>query len=174
MLSRYQPLFHGRSGEEAEEFVHMVHQRALDVGKQQDNEWIAAFVSSCFVGGALRWYASLDLDVQDDWKRLRQAILARYPREDSESASVSTIPTSAPAAPPAAMMLRQRGRIRVVCPTESATYYISRIPNAFGFVVLTDNPSEFLQVEYNPSSNERQALLIPDHGNSLWDQFKGQ
>lgn len=88
MLSRYRPLFYGRSGEEAEEFVHMVQERALDAGKQQDNEWIAAFISSCFVSNALRWYSSLDSDLQDDWKRLRLAILARFPREDPGAASI--------------------------------------------------------------------------------------
>lgn len=64
----------------------MVHERALDVGKQQDDEWI---VSSCFVGEALRWYASLGLVVQNGQTRLRQAILGRYPREDPRAASIS-------------------------------------------------------------------------------------
>ncbi|KAG9031770.1 hypothetical protein FS837_002891 [Tulasnella sp. UAMH 9824] len=175
MLSRYRPLFHGRSGEEAEEFVHIVQERALDVGKQQDNEWIAAFISSCFVGNALRWYSSLDSDVQDDWKRLRQAILTRFPREDPGAPSVSIIPTPASAGPPAPVRMGpRRGRIRVLCAPSSTIFYISKKLDASGYVVLTADPSEALHVVYNPSSRERQALHIPDHSDSVWDEFKSQ
>ncbi|KAG9027156.1 hypothetical protein FS837_004366 [Tulasnella sp. UAMH 9824] len=168
MLSRYRPLFHGRSGEEAEEFVYMVQERALDVGKQQDNEWIAAFISSCFVGDALRWYALLDSDVQDDWKRLRKAILTQYRREDPTAVSVSTIPTPAATGPPAraTVVLRQRGRIRVAPTTRSPPYYyISKKIDDSGYVILTANTSEALHVEYYPVSKERQALHIPDPNN---------
>ncbi|KAG8967566.1 hypothetical protein FRC05_001999 [Tulasnella sp. 425] len=176
MLARYRPLFHGRGGEEAEEFVHMIHERALDVGKQQDNEWIAAFVASSFVGDALRWYVSLDPGVQNDWKRLRQAILTQYPRGGAGIASFITIPTPAPAALPAPpappMVIRQRGRIRVVSAARSNPYYVSKIPDGAGFVILTENISEILQVEYNPSSRDKQTLHIPNDDNSLRNKFK--
>ncbi|KAG8944821.1 hypothetical protein FRC00_010408 [Tulasnella sp. 408] len=55
-------------------------------------------------GKALRWYESLDDDVQDSWKRLRKAILARYPPADEHSIvpSASAAPAAAAAPPPAA------------------------------------------------------------------------
>lgn len=81
MFSRYQPKFYGKSGEEAEEFVHTVRQRARDAGKQKDNDWIINFVSNCFVGDALRWHVSLDQSIQDDWKMLQVAILVQWRRE---------------------------------------------------------------------------------------------
>ncbi|KAG8921476.1 hypothetical protein FRC01_000231, partial [Tulasnella sp. 417] len=81
MFSRYQPKFYGKSGEEAEEFVHTVRQRARDAGKQRDNDWIITFVSDCFVGDALRWHVSLDPNIQDNWKMLQAAIFVQWPRE---------------------------------------------------------------------------------------------
>lgn len=79
MLGRYRPLFQGISGEEAEYFVHMVTERALDEGKYDDARWTAAFASACLVGDALRWWASLPLNVRKDWDLLQQAILLRFP-----------------------------------------------------------------------------------------------
>lgn len=81
MFSRYQPKFYGQSGEEAEQFVHLVRQRARDAGKQKDNDWIINFVLDCFVGDALRWHVSLNQSIQEDWKMLQLAILVQYPRE---------------------------------------------------------------------------------------------
>ncbi|KAG8899846.1 hypothetical protein FRC00_000817, partial [Tulasnella sp. 408] len=71
MFSRYQPTFQGKSGEEAEEFVHAIRRRARDIGKQKDSDWIATIVYDCFVGDALRWYLSLDPNVRGDWEMLQ-------------------------------------------------------------------------------------------------------
>lgn len=81
MLSRYRHLFRGRDGEEAEQFVRMVRERALDEGKLKDNDWLVTFASTCFVGDALRWHASLEPSVQTDWIKLQKALLAQYPRD---------------------------------------------------------------------------------------------
>ncbi|KAG9044240.1 hypothetical protein FS837_008575 [Tulasnella sp. UAMH 9824] len=97
MLSRYRPLFFGGSGEEAEVFIHMVRERALDEGKQSDNDWIVGFASACFVGEALRWHASLEPSVQTDWISLQQALLLQYPRNEQENLP-NLIPTPAAAA----------------------------------------------------------------------------
>ncbi|KAG8928339.1 hypothetical protein FRC01_006094 [Tulasnella sp. 417] len=80
ILSRFRPLFYGGSGEEAENFIRAVCDKAIDEGKQADNKWIAVHASSCLAGEALRWYASLDSDTQENWKKLQQAVLVRYPR----------------------------------------------------------------------------------------------
>ncbi|KAG9047180.1 hypothetical protein FS837_002872 [Tulasnella sp. UAMH 9824] len=81
MFSKYRPVFHGGSGEEAEIFIRTVCDKAIDEGKQKDYEWTALYASSCLAGEALRWYASLDLNTQEDWKKLQQAILVKYPRD---------------------------------------------------------------------------------------------
>ncbi|KAG9034507.1 hypothetical protein FS837_002190, partial [Tulasnella sp. UAMH 9824] len=91
MFYRYQPKFYGKSGEEAEEFVHAVRRRARDVGKQKDGEWITTIVYDCFVGDALRWYLSLDSRVRGDWEMLQVAILVQWPREGGFDLSLKCV-----------------------------------------------------------------------------------
>ncbi|KAG8967567.1 hypothetical protein FRC05_002000 [Tulasnella sp. 425] len=165
MLSRYRPIFYGRSGEEAEEFVRMVHDRAIDANMVRSDGWYTSFFGSSLAGDALRWYASLELEVQKDWNRLQQAVFARYPPQSSVPASLDTIPVPAPAAaaPPPATTVRRRARIRVVSEGSHNTY-VSKKFNRGGFVAHTDDPSCFLQVEYIPSFiTGTQALYIPDN-----------
>ncbi|KIO27523.1 hypothetical protein M407DRAFT_190200 [Tulasnella calospora MUT 4182] len=73
-------IFRGSNPEECETFVSTVRRRALDQGKQRDNEWMAIFASSCFAGDAFYWYEELADSVQDDWSLLRPALLTRFGR----------------------------------------------------------------------------------------------
>lgn len=73
------PIFHGIDGVEAEEWVCAVRHKALSLGRQRDNDWVADFASTCLAGDALRWYENLDEDVQGDWRKLRLAILTQWP-----------------------------------------------------------------------------------------------
>ncbi|KAG9032125.1 hypothetical protein FS837_002797 [Tulasnella sp. UAMH 9824] len=84
MLSKYRPMFHGGSGEEAEKFVRIVCDKAIDEGKQEDNKWIVTYASSCLAGEVLRWYAYLDSDTKQSWEKLQQALLTRYSRGGSD------------------------------------------------------------------------------------------
>lgn len=58
-------------------------QGGFKAGKLRDNDWIVDFASTCFSGPALRWFESLDTQVQEDWKLLREpeALLLKYPSE---------------------------------------------------------------------------------------------
>ncbi|KAG9043142.1 hypothetical protein FS837_009960 [Tulasnella sp. UAMH 9824] len=176
MFSRYQPKFYGKSGEEAEEFVHTVRQRARDAGRQKDNDWIITYVSDCFVGDALRWHVSLDQSIQDDWKMLQVAILVQWRREggmdlpaksgeSSKSHSLIAdsgitchyrMPTPAPAAPAPPKLKRSRIRIG-----NNGTSYWSKTPDSNG-LPLTSSAADALVVEYDPSVKVPQMLLIPD------------
>ncbi|KAG9046014.1 hypothetical protein FS837_005235 [Tulasnella sp. UAMH 9824] len=94
MISRFRLQFHGKSGAEAEDFVYQIRQRALHAGKLKDPQWAADFASGCFVGGALRWYMSLEPGVRNDWDSLQQAIFAQYGQgleQDSQLAYVSSL-----------------------------------------------------------------------------------
>ncbi|KAG8911392.1 hypothetical protein FRC01_005733 [Tulasnella sp. 417] len=79
---------------------------ALLQGKQQDNAWIAHYAGACFSGSALRWYERLDEDVQDDWRKLRSAMLERWPEHGmdddlgAETSFAAMVPTPPAAAPP--------------------------------------------------------------------------
>ncbi|KIO32056.1 hypothetical protein M407DRAFT_241599 [Tulasnella calospora MUT 4182] len=93
-------LFKGTGPEDCEIFVATIRRRALEQGKQRDNEWIALFASSYLIGDALYWYEGLDEDVQNDWSRLRPALLARFGRScPPPTAASSTSVISAPAPP---------------------------------------------------------------------------
>lgn len=80
MLSTYRSMFYGGSGEEAENFVRVVRDKAINEGKRKDNEWIVTYAESCLAGEALRWYAYLDSDTKNNWEKLQQALLIQYPR----------------------------------------------------------------------------------------------
>lgn len=164
MFSRYQPKFYGKSGEEAEEFVHTVRQRARDAGKQKDNDWIINFVSNCFVGDALRWHVSLDQSIQDDWKMLQVAILVQWRREGGIDLPLK-MPTPAPAAPAPPKLKRSRIRIG-----NTGTSYWSKTPDANG-LPLTSSVADALLVEYDPSVKVPQSLLIPNNQIANFDML---
>lgn len=84
LFFRYGPIFRGESGEEAENFVFSIRQRARDAGKLEDPQWIATFAAPFFAGSALRWYSSLQMKVQKDWDALQRAIFIQYPRETKD------------------------------------------------------------------------------------------
>ncbi|KAG9047848.1 hypothetical protein FS837_001383 [Tulasnella sp. UAMH 9824] len=158
MLGRYRPLFQGISGEEAEYFVHMVTERALDEGKYDDARWTAAFASACLVGDALRWWASLPQNVRKDWDLLQQAILLRFPTIPRR-----LVPTPAAAAPPPVPAWRSvvRGRILIAIDGDSTCYYISKQLGPGAFTVITSYSSLALEVEFNATRLERAILFIP-------------
>ncbi|KAG9031026.1 hypothetical protein FS837_003124 [Tulasnella sp. UAMH 9824] len=157
MFSRYQPRFYGKNGEEAEEFVYTVRQRARDAGKQKDNDWIITLVSDCFVGDALRWHVSLDRSIRGDWELLQWAILAQYPREGGFDLSLK-MPTPAPATSAPPKLRRARVHVRK---SSTSQVFLSKIPGQYG-LKLTSSVAEALVVEYDPSINDPQTLLIPD------------
>ncbi|KIO29813.1 hypothetical protein M407DRAFT_162450 [Tulasnella calospora MUT 4182] len=108
-------VFRGSSPEECETFVSTIRKRALAEKKHRDDEWIAYLASSSFVGDAFYWYEDLDKEIQDDWSRLRPALVARFgrtrpPHTPNSRIAVSqvsvppiTIPTPA-AAPPVSLV----------------------------------------------------------------------
>lgn len=164
MAQKYRPSFYGRSGEEAEKFVQLVYDRAVDAGKQKDNKWIADFVITCFKGGALRWFCSLDPDVQNDWRLLQEAIFKQYPADDV-SALQRTTPTPAAAvasAYPGKPV--KRGRVRVTQRFDFlvAPRYLSRTLTPDGNVVCTEAIGDALEVVYDPNRDGPQDVIIPD------------
>lgn len=72
-------MFNGTDGSEAERFVTAIRRRAFALGKQKETVWIADYAATCFEGPAVRWFETLDDEVQEDWKLLRRALLQRWP-----------------------------------------------------------------------------------------------
>ncbi|KIO24619.1 hypothetical protein M407DRAFT_25959 [Tulasnella calospora MUT 4182] len=137
MLSTYRPTFYGGSGEEAEKFICAVRDKAINERKRTDNEWIVMYAESCLAGEVLRWYTYLDLDTKNNWEKLQQALLTRYPRGGTGDRLPNLVPTPAAAASVApAPSATRRGRIRI-------------------------SNSNALELEWIPSSNGLQTLSIP-------------
>ncbi|KAG8967704.1 hypothetical protein FRC05_001962 [Tulasnella sp. 425] len=137
------------SGKEAEDFVQAVRKYAFDRGKQNDNQWTAQFASTCFKGGALRWYEGLPGTVQADWRFLRHALLNRYPAAAGTGGGTlnTTIPT--PAAAPPAWLSSQNVS---ATPPASAT-----VPSSVGAIA---NPSASYNAAAAPPT---QSITIPPH-----------
>ncbi|KAG8919377.1 hypothetical protein FRC01_001315, partial [Tulasnella sp. 417] len=126
-----------------DEFLRAVRKVAFGQGKHEDPEWIAGYVSTCFVGKALRWYEELDEDTQDDWKQLRKALLERfppvsedYPQPITESSSSSNPMNYKPttlATPPAESLrfesvIRLHGTVPISPPISTAAAYTLLTP----------------------------------------------
>lgn len=67
------------NGESCEDFIGSVLQIGLERGKQRDYEWMADYAASRMSGPAARWLYSLPDEVSGDWRRLRSALLQRFP-----------------------------------------------------------------------------------------------
>jgi len=152
-------LFKGIDGQECELFIHAIRKRALAEGKQRDDEWMADVAAACLIEDALRWFETLDEEVQGSWKRLRPALLSQYPKPETRRGSVrptsnsdGVIPTPA-AAPPLPAPINSsppeiRGRLKYVARGGlSPQGWIRRTPES-GVCALTESSAEALQVRY--------------------------
>lgn len=153
MLFKYRPLFYGRSAEEAQTFVRMVRNAALDNEKYNDGRWMAAFASPLFVGEAFRWHSSLGYDVRSNWGVLEQAILTRYDPDPPDSRSSDNFEPNF------------RGRIRLNSKNfvNHWSCYLSKTLNKDGSISLTSSLDDALEVEFGPTSDGAQCLFIPNN-----------
>ncbi|KAG9045540.1 hypothetical protein FS837_006141 [Tulasnella sp. UAMH 9824] len=177
--------FYGIDGEEAENFLRTVRKRALMEGKQRDNEWIADFAALCFAGDALRWYETLDDEVQLDWSKLRRAILdwlpttaprSVEPRLSTYSAApqaarasspaLAAAPTAAsPPAPPNPTIMAALGQEKTVPFFEGTFQITSMNGNTMGYLSrVMDADGTY------PRTNSRYSALRDLPGG---DQFLG-
>ncbi|KAG9024727.1 hypothetical protein FS837_005219 [Tulasnella sp. UAMH 9824] len=163
MLSKYRPMFHGGSGEEAEKFIGTIRDKAIDEGKRKDYEWILTYAESCFAGEALRWYTHLDSQTKNNWEKLQQAVLIQYPRGGREAPAINLVPTPAAAASAvSAPSATRRGRIRISNSSSSKHHYLSKLLPFDYRVESTASISEALELEWSASSSGSQTLYIPE------------
>ncbi|KAG8906555.1 hypothetical protein FRB99_006669 [Tulasnella sp. 403] len=156
--------FSGISGVQCEEFIHIVRQRALAAGKQRDNDWIIDFVTPCFIGDALRFHATLDDDVQDNWRLLQRALLQKYPAPEERVVDYRRFSPANPTIPSPASAPRQ-GLIRVHIEGSQLLYYVSRArsSNWTGCYMTTTSTTEALRVELVQSGVDLSKLKIVGH-----------
>lgn len=127
------PAFTGSDGAEAEVFIQCIRKRAFDQvrlkisglncfwdphaerlslvkGKQDDNRWIAQYAATCFIKEALRWFEDLDEEMQNDWRLLRKAMLAKWPAPGGRKSTSSTARHKSPSPCPRYVQLPLYGK----------------------------------------------------------------
>lgn len=176
--------FEGTDPKECETFITTIRRRAFDQGRHRDNEWMAGLASTCFAGDAFYWYEELDEDVKNDWSRLRSALVARFGRGSSASATtsgISSTPGSAPsaviptpaAAPPsvAPRLSVRKGHLKVLNSAGGCLGYIQKSPSKHGFYrSLVTLPNNALLVSFTVSSvSEPFEIQVSDSSQPLQD-----
>ncbi|KAG8906556.1 hypothetical protein FRB99_006670 [Tulasnella sp. 403] len=156
--------FSGIGGVQCEEFIHIVRQRALAAGKQRDNDWIIDFVTSCFIGDALRFHTTLDEEVRNNWWLLQCALLQRYPAPEERIVDYRNFAPPNPTIPSPAPSPRQ-GLIRVHIEGSQSVYYVSRARSStwIGCHMVTTTKTEALRVELVQSGIDLSKLKIVGH-----------
>ncbi|KAG9040950.1 hypothetical protein FS837_012914 [Tulasnella sp. UAMH 9824] len=76
--------FSGASNESGVSFVQSVQRIAFMQNRTEDDKWIAQYASTCFADSALEWYLTLEDKTQTSWKKLRLALVQRYPAQPSK------------------------------------------------------------------------------------------
>ncbi|KAG8923327.1 hypothetical protein FRC01_012888 [Tulasnella sp. 417] len=148
-------IFRGTSAQECEDFIRCVRRVAMTRGKEEDDRWIAHYAVSGFAGVALRWLEALDEEFQHDWRKLRKAMLQRWPDNKTEVIvegfsvplgflaawfNPQVVPSSPAAAPPPTPLVQtisslantrypvaKRGYIRVDGTPSTRTAYLDNV-----------------------------------------------
>ncbi|KAG9042382.1 hypothetical protein FS837_010949 [Tulasnella sp. UAMH 9824] len=98
MVRKLKSLFNAFENERSTKYVNFIPESRRDAhlrpviiqGKQDDNRWIAQYAATCFIKDALRWFEDLDEEVQNDWRLLRKAMLAKWPAPGGRKSMSST------------------------------------------------------------------------------------
>ncbi|KAG9029366.1 hypothetical protein FRB95_005373 [Tulasnella sp. JGI-2019a] len=70
--------FSGEQSENLRTFIQGVHKFAFAHGRQSDGVWMADYVYGCLSDDALKWFDSLDAEVQRDWSKLKPAMIEKF------------------------------------------------------------------------------------------------
>lgn len=71
-------VFQGIDQTELFEFIYAIRNKAMQQGKQRDDEWLADYAATCCFGEALHWHLGLPEDVQCSWKLLLKSLIEKY------------------------------------------------------------------------------------------------
>lgn len=141
--------FGGLPTESSSAFVRGVQRIGFQQGRGRDDGWMAEYAATCFEGDALTWYAELDDEVQESWKKLRAILLRKYPHvvgvrtpllfsapqpAIAPSVPVSVCTSSASTSPPQGPV----GRIEVLSSHTVLLGYLSFDPTS-GIDITTDS-----------------------------------
>lgn len=157
--------FTGSPDQSGADFAQAIQRFAFQNHIDRDDEWVARYVATCFTGNALLWYSDLDEDTQNSWRRLRAALLRRYPPEPvvgigpweliPPASSRSPSYGSSPMGSPSNVM---RGYIEVVEDTGIVLGVVSI--GMLEHIAIRSQPSEALQVTFERSPTARDRIRL--------------
>ncbi|KAG8910407.1 hypothetical protein FRC01_006348 [Tulasnella sp. 417] len=148
--------FSGAPNESAALFVQSVQRIAFAQNRMKDDEWIAEYASTCFAEAALAWFLSLEDEVQTSWKKLRFALVQRYPVPTPQPAP-SIVPATPKASSPG---IPDIGHIEVLRPEFGDFFgYLSR--DSTGRFVVDPSQEKALKLKavlHTNSKNQNEKI----------------
>lgn len=158
-------IFCGMKGESCEGFIRALRKAAFEVGRIHDDDWIAAFASTCLDGPALRFYEDLSPEVQGDWRLLRQALLTKYPLSERFNdnagarfcSSCTFFPAPGAAPPP---LQSRRGRIKVIGENSADLGYIGNGNTSISSSLGAGAPEDDASILSYTSSGKLHEMVV--------------
>ncbi|KAG9043391.1 hypothetical protein FS837_009669 [Tulasnella sp. UAMH 9824] len=148
--------FRGDSWEECSAFIQGVRNAAWEEGKIRDQAWMADFASIHLSAKALAWYARLPRDVQEDWSKLQEALVAQWSTSDDQAG-----PQNVPATPSAQSPRDEEnlgwsdsGILKAIMEGSDSTYYVWR-PTEDGDFSLTEDASHAARFRFHSGSSSK-------------------
>ncbi|KAG8915758.1 hypothetical protein FRC00_000040 [Tulasnella sp. 408] len=146
--------FRGDSWEECSEFIQGVRNAAWKEGKIRDLAWMADFASINLSAKALAWYSRLPRDVQEDWSKLQEALVAQWSTSDDQDGP-QNVPASAAAHSPRGrekMGWSDSGILKAIMEGSDSTYYVRRRTEDEDFG-LTEDASQAVRFRFDYGSS---------------------
>lgn len=156
--------FGGSPGESSGDFIQAIQRVSFQQGHVRDDHWIADYVSTCFNGDALHWYSELDSETQESWRKLRTALLRRFPAITPSPVS-PTQPLNTPAprnrgshSPRSA--IAKSGLIEVVAESTTSLGYLGLDPTTHVGIITGKAQAIVVNLPAQPSSEPFQLSLV--------------
>ncbi|KIO19582.1 hypothetical protein M407DRAFT_30774 [Tulasnella calospora MUT 4182] len=160
--------FRGDSWEECSIFIQGVRTAAWKEGKIQDQAWMAGFASIHFSAKALAWYSRLSRDIQEDWSKLQEALVAQW-FPSSDHAGLQNVPAAPAAWSPRGkekMKWSDYGILKATMEGTDTTYYVWR-NGGDGDFSLTEDSAQAVRIRFDSGSSSKLLEYVV----GLWAWF---
>ncbi|KAG8979327.1 hypothetical protein FRB90_008093, partial [Tulasnella sp. 427] len=158
--------FSGTAEQSGADFAQSIQRFAFQNHTDKDDEWVARYAATCFTGNALLWYSDLDQDTQGSWRKLRAALLRRYPPEPVVGIGSWELISSSSARSTPPLGAGSRGS-----PSNGLCGYIEVVEEtgivlgvlALGIldhIAVRSQVSEAIHVSFEPSWNSRTPIRL--------------
>ncbi|KAG8946957.1 hypothetical protein FRC04_011252 [Tulasnella sp. 424] len=145
------------SSEECQNFLAVVHQKALEEAKYLDDKWITFYAESLLRDDALVFYESLDTKTKASWAAVRTAFVDRYVRRPDGTLYPSASTPNPAAAPPNTAppsIGYQKGRIAVLRDNREKLYLSSQLGSQDDGLKICESSTDAQIVSFTASGTD--------------------